>query len=178
VPKDINVTKLTATSTAGTISAAAIVLVAFAASLGMAISAAAAANPFEELKGDWKGGGTVWLTDGKVKKVDCKATYKVSGSNLTQNLECTGDDYEIEAQLKLSDKGGKVKGSWNEVIYDASGAVSGKARPDIIRAAIRGDKFSGRMSLKVIDQGHTINIVQLNEKTGTYRLASSLSFHR
>jgi hypothetical protein len=147
-------------------------------SLGLAGSAKAASNPFDALKGNWEGSGTVWLTDGKVKQVDCKATYKVSGSGLTQNLECTGDDYEIEARLKLSDKGGKVKGSWNEAIYDASGAVTGNAKPDIIRAVIRGDKFSGRLSLKVTDAGHTINIVQLNEKTGTYRLASSLHFNR
>jgi hypothetical protein len=169
---------LGASSTPYRVKFATLVLVSSFCELGFAISAKAADNPFEQLKGDWQGGGTVWLTDGKVKKVDCKATYKASGSNLTQNLECTGDDYEIEAQLKLSDKGGKVKGTWNEVIYDASGAVSGKARPDIVRAIIRGDKFSGRLSLKVTDQGHTINIVQLNEKTGTYRLASSLVFQR
>lgn len=149
-----------------------------ATSLGLAASAKAASNPFDALKGNWEGGGTVWLTDGKVKEVDCKATYKVSGSNLTQNLECAGDDYEIEATLKLTDKSGKVKGSWNEVIYDASGAVTGNAKEDIVRAVIRGDKFSGRLSLKVVDAGHTINIIQLNEKTGTYRLASSLRFHR
>jgi hypothetical protein len=169
---------LGASSTPHRVKFATLVLVSSFCALGFAIPAKAADNPFEQLKGDWTGGGTVWLTDGKVKKVDCKATYKTSGSNLTQNLQCTGDDYEIEAQLKLSDKGGKVKGTWNEVIYDASGAVSGKARPDIVRAIIRGDKFSGRLSLKVTDQGHTINIVQLNEKTGTYRLASSLVFQR
>jgi hypothetical protein len=148
------------------------------AALGLTVSAKAASNPFETLKGDWKGGGTVWLTNGKVKEVDCKASYKVSGSNLTQNLECTGDDYEIEATLKLSDKDGKVKGRWSEVIYDASGAVTGNAKPDIIRAIIRGDKFSGRLSLKVTDGGHSINILQLNEKTGTYSLATSLQFSR
>ncbi|HXG78910.1 MAG TPA: hypothetical protein VNJ31_06210, partial [Methyloceanibacter sp.] len=96
----------------------------------------------------------------------------------TQKMRCTGDDYEIEATLKLTDKDGKVKGSWNEIIYDASGAVSGKAKDDAIRAIIRGDKFSGRLSLKLTDAGHTINILQLNEKTGTYRLATSLAFHR
>ena len=152
-------------------------LVALAA-LGLTVSAKAASNPFETLKGDWKGGGTVWLTNGKVKEVDCKASYKVSGSNLTQNLECEGDDYEIEATLKLSDKDGKVKGRWSEVIYDASGAVTGNAKPDIVRAIIRGDKFSGRLSLKVTDGGHSINILQLNEKTGTYSLATSLQFSR
>ncbi|HEU4476556.1 MAG TPA: hypothetical protein VFR71_07685 [Methyloceanibacter sp.] len=148
------------------------------AALGLTVSAKAASNPFETLKGDWKGGGTVWLTNGKVKEVDCKASYKVSGSNLTQNLECTGEDYEIEATLKLSDKDGKVKGRWSEVIYDAGGAVTGNAKPDIIRAIIRGDKFSGRLSLKVTDGGHSINILQLNEKIGTYSLATSLQFSR
>jgi hypothetical protein len=43
---------------------------------------------------------------------------------------------------------------------------------------IRGDKFSGRMSLKVTDAGHTINMLQLNEDTGTYRLATNLTMHR
>jgi hypothetical protein len=146
--------------------------------LGVMVSAKAANNPFDLLKGDWNGGGTVWLADGKTKKVDCKVAYKVTGSNLAQNLSCTGDDYEIEARLKLADKNGKVKGSWNEAIYDASGAITGSAKENLIHAVIRGDKFSGRLSIKVTDAGHSINIVQLNEKTGIYRLASSLQFHR
>jgi carbohydrate-selective porin OprB len=156
----------------------ALVLAAGAISLAAIASAKAASNPFDSLKGDWQGSGTVWLADGKTKKVDCKVAYKVTGSNLAQTLSCTGDDYEIEAKLKLADKSGKVKGSWNEAIYDASGAVTGSAKEDLIHAVIRGDKFSGRLSLKVTDQGHTINIVQLNEKTGIYRLASSLQFRR
>jgi hypothetical protein len=139
---------------------------------------AEAANPFEKLSGDWTGEGTVKLKDGKVKTVTCKVNYKVAGDNLTQSLTCTGDDYEIEATLKLSDKDGRVKGKWNEVIYDASGEVVGKAHDDAIRAVIRGDKFSGRMSLKITDAGHTINMLQLNEDTGTYRLATSLTMHR
>lgn len=139
---------------------------------------AEAGNPFEKLSGDWTGEGTVTLKDGKVKTVSCKVNYKAAASDLTQNLACTGDDYEIEATLKLADKDGRVKGKWNEVIYDASGEVVGKAQDDAIRAVIRGDKFSGRMSLKITDAGHTINMLQLNEDTGTYRLATSLTMHR
>jgi hypothetical protein len=156
----------------------AIVLVAFLGSLGMAASAATAANPFEELKGDWKGGGTVVTKNDPAKKVTCDVNYKVAGSNLTQKMHCTGDDYEVEATLKLTDKNGKVKGSWNEVIYDASGGVTGNAKDDIIRAVIRGDKFSGRMSLKVSAAGHSINIVQRDEKSGVYRLVTSLFLRR
>src|SRR5262245_1396936 len=139
---------------------------------------AKAGNPFEKLSGDWIGEGTVKLKDGKVKTVTCKVNYKAEGNDLTQSLTCTGDDYEIEATLTLSDAGGPVKGKWNEVIYDASGEVIGKAQDNAIRAVIRGDKFSGRMSLKVTDAGHTINMLQLNEDAGTYRLATSLTMHR
>ena len=161
-----------------TMQAATIVLVALLTSLAMAVPAATAANPFEELKGDWKGGGTVVTKNDPAKKVTCNVNYKVAGSNLTQKMHCTGDDYEIEATLKLTDKNGKVKGSWNEVIYDASGGVTGNAKDDIIRAVIRGDKFSGRMSLRVTDAGHSINIVQRDDKTGTYKLVTSLFLRR
>ena len=105
-------------------------------------------------------------------------TYKVAGSNMSQNLRCAGTDYTINASLKLTYKGGKIKGSWSESTYDANGGVTGTAKDDTIHALITGDKFSGRMSIKVSDAGHSINIVQFNAKSGTYRLATSLTLRR
>ena len=116
--------------------------------------------------------------DNPFKPVTCKAAYKTGGGKLDQTLSCTGDDYDIEAKLKLTDKDGRVKGTWTEAIYDAAGGVTGKAHEDVIRAVIRGDKFSGRMSLKLTDTGHSINILQRNEDTGNYRLVTSLSLRR
>jgi hypothetical protein len=157
---------------------AAVLLLTGLTSLGLAASAQAD-TAFEQLKGDWTGGGTVVPGKGGPKKVDCNVTYKLAGSTLSQNMSCTGDDYEIEAKLKLTDKAGKVKGTWTEAIYDASGAVTGTAKPNLIHAIIRGDKFSGRMSINVPDDAsHSINIVQLNENTGTYRLVTSLRLRR
>jgi hypothetical protein len=138
----------------------------------------ATANPFEQLKGDWTGGGTVFPKDGEPVQVTCQAAYKPAGSNVTQTLRCTGNDYEIDTTLKLTDKGGKIKGSWNESVYDASGGVTGTTQDNLIHAVISGDKFRGRMSIKLTDGGHTINIVQFNDKSGTFQLATSLSLHR
>jgi len=149
-----------------------------AAALAPGEAAAPAGNPFDQLSGDWKGGGTVRPADGKPKKVSCKATYKVAGSNISQNLRCTGNDYEINTSLKLTYKDGKIKGSWNEKTYDANGGVNGTAKGHTIHAVITGDKFSGRMSIKVSDAGHEINIVQLNQNSGTYRLVTSLFLRR
>jgi hypothetical protein len=155
--------------------AALILAVALAAPGG---AAPQAGNLFEQLSGEWKGGGTVTPAKGDPMKVACKATYKVTGSNLTQNLRCAGTDYRIDATLNLTDKSGKVRGSWNEKTYDANGGVTGTAKDDTIHARISGDKFSGRMSINVADGGLEINIIQLNEDTGTYRQAASVSLHR
>ena len=156
---------------------AALILAAALAAPGEA-AAPKAVNPFDQLSGDWKGGGTVTPADGAPKKVDCKATYKVAGSNMSQNLRCAGNDYSINASLKLTYKEGKIKGSWSESTYDANGGVTGTAKDNTIHARITGDKFSGRMSINVSGARHSINMLQLSPKSGTYRLAASLSMGR
>jgi hypothetical protein len=135
-------------------------------------------NPFDQLKGDWTGSGVITPSKGGPTKVDCKATYSIAGSAVTQALLCTGEDYRFDAKTKFKYNKGKISGSWNETTYDASGNVSGSALGDLIHARISGDKFSGRMSIKVSDSDHTINIVQLDNKSGAYRLAASMSLHR
>ncbi len=157
---------------------AALILAAILAAPGEAAAPKAAGNPFQKLSGDWKGGGTVTPADGKPKKVRCKVTYTVAGSRLSQHLRCAGIDYRINATTKLTDKGGKISGSWNESVYDANGRLTGTAKDDLIHARITGDKFSSRMSIKTSDTGHSINIVELNKNSGAYRLVASLSFHR
>ena len=119
-----------------------------------------AGDPFDQLKGEWKGDGVVITDDGQPKKVSCTTKYQVTGGNIVQTLYCKGNDYEVNTTLKVTDRSGKIKGSWNESVYDASGTVS------------------GRMSIKLHDADHTINIVKLNNKSGTYKLATSLTFKR
>jgi hypothetical protein len=155
-----------------------LILGASLASPGEAASPPPAGDPFEQLKGDWTGGGRVILGDGTIKQVTCTAKYKLAGSNVTQTLHCTGNDYEVNATLKITDKDGKIKGSWNESVYAASGSVTGTAKGNLVHALIAGDRFSGRMSIELSDQGHTINVLQRDAKSATYHLATSLSLHR
>lgn len=159
-----------------------LLLVAFVA--GQAASAATQApprgdgNPFDQLQGDWTGGGMVTPTRGDPEKVDCKVSYTAAGNTVTQALLCTGVDNRYDAKTKFKIKGDKISGSWLETTFDASGSISGSAIGHLIHARISGDKFSGRMSINVSDSGHTINIVQLNNKTGAYQLAASFDLHR
>jgi hypothetical protein len=115
---------------------------------------------------------------GGTKKVTCKVTYAVAGATTTQTMVCDGDDYQLEAKTKFKYSGGKISGSWNEAIYDATGNISGTAAGDTVHARISGDKFSGRMSIVVSDARHTINIVQLDPKSNVYREAAAVALHR
>lgn len=147
-----------------------------ALTLATALPASAqASDPFQALKGEWKGGGTVTPMGGEPVPVACKVTYDLSGESLAQNLRCAGEDTTIRTETKMTDKGGKVSGSWYERSYDRTGGLSGTATGKTVHARISGDKFSGRMSINLTDKGHTINIMQLDKGSGVYRPVASLA---
>lgn len=135
-------------------------------------------NPFDLLKGYWTGGGTMTPMKGNAEKVSCKVTYTVAGSAVSQNMRCAGTDYKVNTSSKFTYSGGKISGSWSESTYSAAGSVSGTAKGNVVHARISGDKFSGRMSINVSGSRHTINIVQLDNKSGAYRPVASVSLHR
>ena len=135
-------------------------------------------NPFDKLKGYWSGGGTVTPPKGQTEKVSCRVTYSVAGSAVTQNMRCAGTDYKFNTSAHLTYSGGRISGSWSETIYDASGSVSGTASGNTVNANISGNKFTGRMSINVSGSRHTISIVQLDKRSGSYRKAASVSLHR
>jgi hypothetical protein len=135
-------------------------------------------NPFDLLNGYWSGGRTVAPGKGNPEKVSCRVTYNVAGSAVTQNMRCASTDYKFNTASKLTYDGGKINGSWSETTYDAAGSVNGTAAGNTVQAIISGDKFSGRMSINVSGLSHTMNIVQFDPKSGSYRQAASVSLHR
>jgi hypothetical protein len=152
--------------------------VSLVASPSFAASSKASGNPFDQLKGYWRGGGTVTPMGGKPEKVSCRVTYNVAGSAVTQTMNCAGTDYKVNTTSKLNYNGGKISGSWNESTYSATGGVSGTAKGNTVHARISGDKFSGRMSISVSGKGHTINIVQFDSGSGAYRPVANVSLRR
>jgi len=84
-------------------------------------------------------------------------------------------DTTIKTETKMTDKGGKVSGSWYEKSYDRTGGLNGTATDKTIHARISGDKFSGRMSINLTDKGHTIISCSSTRASGTYRPVASLA---
>lgn len=136
-------------------------------------------NPFEDLKGSWRGGGTLSPLGGDQERVSCRATYNVSGSSTAQVLTCAGTDYKVTTSANLNvSGGGNISGSWSESLTGASGSVSGIAKSGSIHARLNGDKFSGRMSISVSGNSHSINISQFDAGSGRYRPVANVSFRR
>lgn len=154
------------------LSVATLLLVAFV------VSPAHSASSLSNLNGYWSGGGRVSPLKGGAKNVSCRATYKVAGSNLTQNLRCSGSDYKFSTSFNVTMKGSRISGTWTESTYSASGRMSGTASGSSIRAAISGDKFSGRMSIKISGSRQSIYIVELDKGSGRYVPVANLSLHK
>src|SRR6185312_4172775 len=93
--------------------------------------------PFVQLPGRWVGEGRLGLKDGKTEKVQCRATYFVNaaGNELKQNVRCASASGKIEVKsLVNADKEGKLSGTWNELVYNLGGEMTGDltANMDVI----------------------------------------------
>jgi hypothetical protein len=134
-------------------------------------------NPFEQLAGYWKGSGDVAVVGGNRERIICRVTYRVSGSNVSQNMNCAGSDYKLQTVSQLTYANGRISGSWTESNFDAAGDVDGVARGNTIHANITGNKFSGRMSISISGRSHTVNLTQL-DRQGQLRPVAVVSLSR
>lgn len=138
----------------------------------------AAANAFEDLDGAWKGSGTFSPLGGAPERVSCRVTYNVKGSSTKQSITCAGADYKVTINATINISGEKLSGNWSEATLGASGGVSGLAKGNTIMARIDGEKFTGRMNIKVAGASHTISITQFDAGSGKYRQVANLAMSR
>jgi hypothetical protein len=120
---------------------------------------AAAATPFDVLKGSWGGDGSLSFESGQDEKLACSGYYKSSdgGNSLTLAIRCTGPQSKLELRSKLGYMGGKVSGSWEERTFNASGSASGVATPSSLRLQVSGS-LSGSMSIEFSPSSQSVSI--------------------
>lgn len=125
-----------------------------------ASSAVAVTTPFEIVKGSWAGGGKMSFKDGKSELLDCKAYYTSSedGKALTTALRCSGPSGKLELRSHLSHASGKVRGSWEERTYNASGETSGTLDTGNLQLNFHGG-VAGSMTVAFSEARQTISIV-------------------
>ena len=83
--------------------------------------------PFAELPGRWVGEGRIGMTEGKMESVKCRATYFVNGTGneLKQNIRCASAGGKVEVKSNVIAKDGKLSGTWNELVYNLGGDMTG-----------------------------------------------------
>jgi len=139
----------------------ALALLAATVLLNAAQSIAADDSPFKELPGRWVGEGRLGLKDGKIEQVKCRATYFLSDSadKLKQNIRCASASGKIEVKSVVTYAAGKLSGTWNELIYNLGGELSGEVTPLGFRISVRGSGLAANMEV-IVREGRQIVEIQ------------------
>lgn len=133
---------------------------------------AAAASPFDTLLGSWGGSGIIALQDGKKERINCTAYYTGGGSQLGLAIYCKSNTQDVKMRGKLSYNAGQLSGSWEEVNYNATGQISGKASKNRLSMRIGGN-VSGTMIVSYSKSRQNVTIS--TEGTGLKSVKVKLS---
>jgi hypothetical protein len=127
---------------------------------------AAATSPFKDLPGRWVGDGRIGLKDGKVETVKCRATYFLSddANELKQNIRCASASGKIEVKSVVTHKAGVLSGTWNELIYNLGGELSGTVTPRGFRISVHGSGLTANMDV-ILMGGKQIVEIQFFDST-------------
>lgn len=121
----------------------------------------------DQLAGNWKcqsGGCWVRPVGGVKERVGCRVNYAVSGSNMSQSINCKGS-IQLTANSKMAKSGERVSGSWssyNNHTGRISGSASGVATGNRISVGITAnDGKTGAMRANIDGNNrHTVTLYQ------------------
>src|SRR5262245_26422054 len=138
------------------------------AGLGVALWSALASavdiSPFEALVGRWVGEGRLGVRGGASEQVKCRVTYArlPAGDQLRQSIRCASAGGNVEVVSLVSHEGGRLAGSWQELVRNWSGDLSGSVTEKGFRVAVRGENLSANMNIILINAKQVIEIQFIN----------------
>jgi hypothetical protein len=112
---------------------------------------------FTDLRGNWRGGGTVTFDDGEKRRMVCDAAYSGTAVQLRLIINCKSNSNKIQMNAKLSANSGKLLGTWEEKTYNAIGTISGVASENKIKFYIGGNVL-GTMNVKYSKRRQDVTI--------------------
>jgi hypothetical protein len=127
----------------------------FVASTG---SGHAQSGPFAGMAGNWAGGGTITLDDGSRERVRCRASYQVSGPNMTMTLTCASDSYKFNLGANVVDQGGQVSGTWTESSRNISGSLQGRGGGGNFQVVVSTAGFNANVALRTAGNKQTVTL--------------------
>lgn len=121
-------------------------------------------SPFEPLVGRWVGEGRLGVRGNATEQIKCRVTYArlTVGDQLRQSIRCASAGGNVEVLSLVSHEGGRLTGSWQELVRNWSGDLSGAVTPKGFRVAVRGENLSANMNIVLIDARQVIEIQFIN----------------
>jgi hypothetical protein len=149
------------------LSGQAIKAAAVGATLVLSVAAGhAQSGPFAGFDGAWSGTGTVALSDGTTERIRCKADYRVSGSNLKQNLRCASDSYKFDLTSDVTSQGDRISGNWSEASRNVFGNLQGTAGGGQIHVFVEANGFAADLTVRTNGNRQTVQIDSKGEIRG------------
>jgi hypothetical protein len=127
--------------------------------LGMTVTAAPAAGPFDGLEGLWGGNGTVTYASGAQERLRCRVQYVLAaGDSLSQALRCASDSYNFQINALYIHQNGSVTGVWDEKYLEISGTITGRAVAGKIAGNLHGPGFLADYEVNTSGNAQTVRI--------------------
>ena len=123
-----------------------------------AVGHAQSGGPYAGMAGNWSGGGTITLDDGSRERIRCRASYQVSGINMTMSLTCASDAYKFNLGANVVDGGGQVAGNWTEASRGISGTLSGRGGGGNFQVVASTAGFNANISLRTAGNKQTVTM--------------------
>jgi hypothetical protein len=128
----------------------------FVASTGL--GHAQSGGPYAGMAGNWSGGGTITLDDGSRERIRCRASYQVSGPNMTMTLTCASDAYKFNLGANVVDQGGNVTGNWTESSRNISGSLQGRGGGGNFQVVASTAGFNAQISLRTTGNKQSVSM--------------------
>ncbi len=158
-----------------------VVILAVAASASPATAACdiQAQSLINNLKGAWRGSGTVKPIGGAEERIACRVHYNTSAARVDQKISCAGTDYKFDAGADVSCDGNDVSGIWNEKVANNTGQIKGKISGDHMNIEVDGPNFQGRFAVKVSgSSSHSLTITQFDPAAGRFVPVATVALTR
>jgi hypothetical protein len=127
-------------------------------------AAAVDASPLESLEGRWVGEGRLGVKGNATEQVKCRVTYIYTrdGDQVRQTIRCASAGGNVEVQSTVSHLGGKLTGSWKELVRNMSGGLTGIINPRGFKVSVHGESLNANMDIILIKSKQVIEIQFLN----------------
>jgi hypothetical protein len=144
-------------------------LLVAAAALGLALKVASVASavgvsPLESLAGRWIGEGRLGIKGNPNEQVKCRVSYIYAkdADQLKQSIRCASASGNVEVQSVVSHANGKLTGTWEELVRNWRGDITGAVTPRGFKVHVRGESLTANMDIMVIGSRQVVEIQFIN----------------